>query len=165
MNSNGDVGISEESPLKWLYKCATAGICAEDYHMLVQEYLKEKGLLDSFKEWANDRLENDESLKLKFLVGGYLRHAYEAAFKTDLDKRERFRDEVEEVQLPPFRENLKQADVIMTAHLIFSAYDDELPATMSEKTLKGLLRGELGLEGVIMSDAMEMEAIAEKRPC
>ncbi|MBA2773804.1 MAG: glycoside hydrolase family 3 protein [Nocardioidaceae bacterium] len=47
---------------------------------------------------------------------------------------------------------------VMTAHVVFPALDDQ-PATMSP-TLLSLLRGELGFEGVIISDALDMHAIS-----
>jgi beta-N-acetylhexosaminidase len=48
---------------------------------------------------------------------------------------------------------------IMTAHVVFPAYDDR-PATLSP-VLLGLLREELGFEGVIITDALDMKAIAD----
>jgi beta-N-acetylhexosaminidase len=53
---------------------------------------------------------------------------------------------------------------VMTAHTIFPAYDDKLPATLSPKVLTGLLREELGFQGVIVSDAIGMAAILKKWP-
>src|SRR5699024_5338345 len=49
---------------------------------------------------------------------------------------------------------------IMTAHILFPALD-ELPATLSTRILTGLLRGELGFDGLIVTDSMSMDAIAE----
>jgi beta-N-acetylhexosaminidase len=53
---------------------------------------------------------------------------------------------------------------VMTAHTIFPAYDKVLPATLSPAVLTGLLRQELGFEGVIVSDAIGMAAILKKWP-
>jgi len=53
---------------------------------------------------------------------------------------------------------------VMTAHTIYPAYDDKLPATLSPAVLTGLLRQELGFEGVIVSDAIGMAAILKKWP-
>ncbi len=50
---------------------------------------------------------------------------------------------------------------VMTAHVIFDALDPGVPATMSAKALDGLLRRELGFGGVLVSDDLEMKAIAE----
>ena len=46
----------------------------------------------------------------------------------------------------------------MSAHIIFKAIDD-VPATLSDKVLTNLLREELGFEGLIVSDCMQMKAI------
>ncbi len=48
---------------------------------------------------------------------------------------------------------------LMTAHVVFPAYDDR-PATLSP-VLLGLLREELGFEGVVVTDALDMKAIAD----
>ena len=49
-------------------------------------------------------------------------------------------------------------DAMMSAHILFPALDN-LPATISAKILQGLLREELGFDGLILSDGMEMEAM------
>ena len=48
---------------------------------------------------------------------------------------------------------------VMTAHVVFEALDPGVPATMSRAALTGLLRGELGFTGVVVSDDLEMKAI------
>ncbi|HJO24119.1 MAG: beta-N-acetylhexosaminidase [Myxococcota bacterium] len=64
------------------------------------------------------------------------------------------------VELPPFRAAI-EADVasVMTAHVVMEALDPELPATLSPKVL-GLLRHEIGFDGVVFSDDLEMAAVA-----
>ncbi|MEX2535076.1 MAG: glycoside hydrolase family 3 N-terminal domain-containing protein [Trueperaceae bacterium] len=64
------------------------------------------------------------------------------------------------VELPPF-EAMIEAGVpaIMTAHVAFPALEADLPATLSPAALTGLLRGELGFEGLIVTDYMDMAAI------
>jgi beta-N-acetylhexosaminidase len=52
-----------------------------------------------------------------------------------------------------------QADAIMTAHIFNSHLDKQDPATLSPATINGLLRGELGFEGVVISDDLQMAAI------
>jgi beta-N-acetylhexosaminidase len=49
----------------------------------------------------------------------------------------------------------------MTAHILLPALDDEKPATLSSRIVKGMLRDELGFGGVIVSDDLEMKAIAK----
>ncbi|MFM9266054.1 glycoside hydrolase family 3 N-terminal domain-containing protein [Tychonema sp. BBK16] len=68
-----------------------------------------------------------------------------------------------EVELPPFVEAIANGvDAVMTAHLLIPAWDAEFPATLSRKILIGKLREELGFEGLIVTDALVMGAIANK---
>lgn len=76
-----------------------------------------------------------------------------------LPRVDRSIEQVTAVELAPFKATIEAgADVIMSAHIIFSAYDDQ-PATLSRRILHGLLREELGFTGVITTDALEMQAI------
>ncbi|MBX6769346.1 MAG: glycoside hydrolase family 3 C-terminal domain-containing protein [Actinomadura rubrobrunea] len=69
---------------------------------------------------------------------------------------------LDRVHLPPFRAAIAAgADAIMTAHVVVKAVDPDLPATLSPKVLTGLLRGELGYRGLIVTDGMDMDAIDE----
>jgi beta-N-acetylhexosaminidase len=65
--------------------------------------------------------------------------------------------------LPPFRAAI-EAGVrsIMTGHLLVPAYDDAVPATMSRRVLIELLREELGFDGLIITDGIEMRAVADR---
>ncbi len=51
-------------------------------------------------------------------------------------------------------------DMIMTAHVVYPALDPDRPATLSPRILTDLLRKQLGFSGVVLSDDMEMGAIA-----
>jgi beta-N-acetylhexosaminidase len=67
---------------------------------------------------------------------------------------------LEKVHLPPFQRAIAAgADSIMTAHVVVKAIDPDLPATLSPKVLTGLLRERMGFDGVIVTDAMDMDAI------
>jgi beta-N-acetylhexosaminidase len=71
-------------------------------------------------------------------------------------------ERLEQVELVPFRNCIQAgADSIMTAHIYFPALmpDVALPATVSPAIIQGLLRQQLGFDGVIISDCMEMNAI------
>ena len=50
--------------------------------------------------------------------------------------------------------------MIMTAHVVFAALDPDRPATLSHAVVTGLLRERLGYTGVIVSDDLDMKAIA-----
>jgi beta-glucosidase len=68
-----------------------------------------------------------------------------------------------EVELPPFQAAIAAGvDAVMSAHLLIPAWDDQWPATLSPKILTGKLRQELGFEGLIVTDALVMGAIANQ---
>ena len=70
-------------------------------------------------------------------------------------------DRIRRVECVPFREAIA-ADVafIMTAHVLVPSLDEERPATLSPLIVRAMLRDELGFGGVILSDDLEMKAIA-----
>jgi beta-N-acetylhexosaminidase len=70
-----------------------------------------------------------------------------------------------EVELVPFKAAIAAGvKAIMTGHSVYPAFDGEFPTTLSEKILTGLLREELGFDGVIVSDAIGMAAILKQWP-
>lgn len=62
-------------------------------------------------------------------------------------------------EFAPFRAALPCAASLMSAHIVYSALDDTLPATLSRRLLSGLLREEWGWQGVTITDGMNMQAI------
>jgi beta-N-acetylhexosaminidase len=63
-------------------------------------------------------------------------------------------------ELPPFRAAVRAGvAAIMTAHILVPALDD-VPATVSSQILGGLLREELGFDGMVMTDALEMRGLS-----
>jgi beta-glucosidase len=73
------------------------------------------------------------------------------------------RERLESLELQPFR-TLIQAGVssVMTAHLLIPALDEQWPATLSANVLTRLLRDDLGFKGLVVTDALVMEAIAAR---
>jgi beta-N-acetylhexosaminidase len=64
--------------------------------------------------------------------------------------------------LPPFAHACRHGiESLMTAHVRFTSLDPDRPATLSEPIVTGLLRHQLGYDGVIFSDDMEMKAISD----
>ena len=64
------------------------------------------------------------------------------------------------VELAPFQEAIKaEVAAIMSAHILYPALDADTPATLSHRILTGLLREQLGFEGLIITDDLEMQAI------
>ncbi len=81
----------------------------------------------------------------------------------DLPRLAHPRKRLDAVELPPFRAAIAAGvAAIMTAHVVFDALDPGVPATMSRAAVDGLLRRELGFEGVIISDDLDMKAIADR---
>ncbi len=79
----------------------------------------------------------------------------------DLPRVEKTREELEQIEMLPFREAIKCGiDAIMTAHIIFPALEkEEIPCTISPEILTRLLREDMGFQGLIITDCMEMNAI------
>ncbi|MCH2162347.1 MAG: beta-N-acetylhexosaminidase, partial [Phycisphaerales bacterium] len=73
------------------------------------------------------------------------------------------RSRLDRVELPPFQAAIA-ADVasIMISHVLYDALDPDVPSTLSRRVVTGLLREELGFEGVIVSDDLQMQAIADQ---
>ena len=73
------------------------------------------------------------------------------------------RERIHALELQPFRAAI-DADVaaIMTAHIVYPAFDAARPATLSPTILTDLLRQELGFDGLLITDDMEMKAIDDR---
>src|SRR3954453_21104377 len=66
-------------------------------------------------------------------------------------------EQIHQIDLPPFEADIAAGvDTIMTAHVVMPAIDPGVPATMSHKILTGLLRDELGFDGLVVTDALDM---------
>ena len=66
------------------------------------------------------------------------------------------------VELHPFRAAIQTgAEAIMTAHVFFPALDTDNPATLSRAIMGNLLREEMGYDGLTITDAMDMYAVAQ----
>jgi beta-N-acetylhexosaminidase len=72
-------------------------------------------------------------------------------------------DRLRAIEFVPFKAAI-EANVafIMTAHVLVTAIDDARPATLSPKVVQEILRNELGFRGAIVSDDLEMKAIADR---
>src|SRR5262249_8366082 len=65
-------------------------------------------------------------------------------------------------ELAPFRAAIRAGSrAVMSAHILVPALDPERPATLSRRILTGLLREEMGHQGLIVTDGMEMRAITD----
>ena len=80
-------------------------------------------------------------------------------------------EELQQVELVPFAAAIENgAEMIMTAHITFPLIDEEVtygdgvttgyyPATMSHRIISEILRGDMGFDGLVVTDALEMDAI------
>ena len=68
-------------------------------------------------------------------------------------------DRLRRIELPPFAAT-RHAAATMTAHVVFDALDPAIPATLSPAAIR-LLREEIGFGGLVVSDDLEMAAVAE----
>jgi beta-N-acetylhexosaminidase len=104
--------------------------------------LRSQGIMPTFKHFpGHGSTEVDSHLDLPAI---------------DLDERTlRARD------LVPFARLLPGAEAHMTAHIVVRSLDPEKPATISHRILTGLLRDDIGFQGVCFTDCMQMDAIAK----
>lgn len=64
-----------------------------------------------------------------------------------------------EVDLEPFR-TLAHAGMAMTSHIVFEAWDDARPATLSPTIIEQVIRGRIGFDGLLMTDDIDMKALS-----
>jgi beta-N-acetylhexosaminidase len=73
--------------------------------------------------------------------------------------------QLNEVELLPFKKAIDAgAPAVMVAHILFEQLDHENPSTLSPAIVNGLLRTKLGFQGLVITDAMEMKAVADRYP-
>ncbi|NGX38951.1 MAG: Beta-hexosaminidase [Chlamydiae bacterium] len=71
--------------------------------------------------------------------------------------------EMQSVELQPFKKLIKRGiPMVMIGHLLFPALSEE-PASLSKEVIQGLLREELGFKGVVVTDALNMQAVKNDR--
>jgi beta-N-acetylhexosaminidase len=82
---------------------------------------------------------------------------------TGLPEIDHTREELDSIDLPPFEAAIDAGvESIMTAHIVVPALDDSgRPATLSRPILTDLLRRELGFDGVVVTDALDMQGVRE----
>lgn len=89
---------------------------------------------------------------------------------TDLDSHlalptvEKERPDLEQCELYPFEKNINTTRIVMTAHVMFPAFDELYPATMSHAIIQGILRDKFSYDGIVVSDDMEMKAVRGRWP-
>ena len=69
---------------------------------------------------------------------------------------------IDSIELYPFKQIIKNGvDGIMTAHLKVKSLDDKMITTLSKKIINDLLKVDLGFEGIVITDALDMKAIVD----
>ncbi|MDZ8052158.1 MAG: beta-N-acetylhexosaminidase [Aulosira sp. ZfuVER01] len=122
------------------------GTTPETAAKVVREYylgLQESGILGCAKHFpGHGDTSQDSHLELPVLH----------LTKEDLRNRE----------LIPFKALIEeQVPLIMTAHILFPKIDPDVPATLSQGILNGILREELGFQGIVVSDDLDMKAVSD----
>lgn len=74
-------------------------------------------------------------------------------------------DMFKQSELTPYRQLIGEAQVgmVMAGHLLHRGLDPELPASLSGPMIEGLLRDEMGFDGVVVTDDLDMAGVAERR--
>ena len=71
-------------------------------------------------------------------------------------------DELMQGELKPFISGIEAgADMVMVGHITMSAIDPDEPASLSREVVTGLLREQLGWDGVVITDGLEMGALGQ----
>ncbi|MCU1684967.1 MAG: beta-N-acetylhexosaminidase [Amycolatopsis sp.] len=85
---------------------------------------------------------------------------------TGLPRIDRTEAQWRAIDVPPFKAAIAAGiDSIMSAHIQFPSLDPSLePATLSKPIITGKLRGELGYQGVVITDSLEMQGVRELHP-
>jgi len=78
----------------------------------------------------------------------------------DLPTVAKSRAQLEKLEFSPFRQAAASAPAMMTAHIVYPALDPDHPATLSRAILTGLIRQHWQYAGVVITDGMDMKAIA-----
>lgn len=80
----------------------------------------------------------------------------------DLPVVDKTPEQLRRLELVPFADAIRSnAEAVMIAHILLSNIDPEHPASMSSKVIAGLLRDEMGFDGVVITDDMTMGAIVK----
>jgi beta-N-acetylhexosaminidase len=78
---------------------------------------------------------------------------------------ERDEPDLRRLELVPFiRAAAAGVGAVMTSHVVYPAWDEQWPATLSPRIIRGILREEIGYPGVVISDDLEMKAVRGRYP-
>lgn len=139
-----DVACSADNPI---VNTRAFGCDASLVSKLAMSYivgLSQGGVLNSLKHFPGHGATNTDS----HLALPFINKTFDNLFDEDL---------------LPYRTLLRFADSIMVGHLLIPVLDTEEPSSLSEKTIKGLLRQRLNYKGCVITDALLMKAIGDQK--
>ncbi|GAB4000749.1 hypothetical protein GCM10029992_33780 [Glycomyces albus] len=138
-----DVNVNPDNPVIGVRSFSSdPGLASDMVSSQVEGYQSDEDLASTVKHFpGHGDTDTDSHVGLPLIT-----HTYE---------------EWQQLDAPPFRAAIESGvDTIMSAHIQFPALDDSLkPATLSEPILTGLLRDELGYDGVVVTDSLGMEGV------
>lgn len=138
-----DVNNNRDNPVIGMRSYAKYSVLVSQYSQNMYEGLKEKGIMATVKHFPGHGNTNVDSHYGLPVINSSLESLYNT-------------------ELIPFINAINNGvDCIMTAHIIFSALDSENPSTLSYKVITEFLRNQLGYEGLVATDGMEMQAITK----
>lgn len=71
-------------------------------------------------------------------------------------------ESLRQTELVPFLAAMNaDTDAILISHLVLTAYEEDIPSTLSSQVVTGLLREELGYDGIIITDSFQMGSVTE----
>lgn len=148
-----DVDTNPENPVIGIRAFSDNPEVVSEFGVKFMEGLKSEGIISSIKHFPGHGDTVGDSHK-------------------DLVSIEHSKERINEVELYPFKKAIENnVDMVMIGHIQASALDDSkiysskqgievlVPSTFSSKTIGNILRGELGFEGVVITDALNMGAI------
>ena len=95
----------------------------------------------------------------------HCRRDHAAGSHLDLPRINRPEQSLRDIELVPFATAVAAGVAsVMVSHVVFEAFDPDRPATLSERIVPRLLREELGYDGLVLSDDMEMKAVMGRTP-
>ena len=128
----------------------------EKYELMLEELKETKAIVVSLTEVLKSFVRNQTEFnsKVEQMVVG---------IKGEINQIDKSLDELKQTELVPFISAIENgANMIMVGHMSLPQITgDNTPATMSKEVISEVLRSELGFNGVVITDAMNMGAITE----
>ncbi|GAA2791647.1 glycoside hydrolase family 3 protein [Saccharopolyspora taberi] len=145
---SGDVNVNPANPVIGVRSFSSdPGLAAEFSAAQVRGYQEDSNVAAAVKHFPGHGDTNQDS-------------------HTALPVIEHDRQQWEQLDAPPFREAIAAGtDVVMSAHIVVPKLDDSgEPSTLSRNVITGMLREELGYQGVVVTDSLQMDGVRQMHP-